>query len=109
MVGRDPEGIAAASVWLERDGGQLIELKAMAVALRLRNRGLHLGDEIMTETFDLITSMAVQRGHTQVELIGFVYERNDASLKLLQRHGFEYSGPGEPGVREYCRVLPIAL
>ena len=107
LVGRDDAGIAAASVWRERDQGLVIDLLAMGVARRCR--GLHLGDEVMDETLNEITGAAYARGYREVELRGLADDRNTASRQMLQRWDFEYAGPGEPGVSDYGRRLLIAI
>lgn len=106
LVGRDAAGIAAASVWLERDGGERIDLLAIGVAVDRRGRGL--GDAVMDETLSQITSRAVDRGLREVLLVGYVDRRNQRSHALVARFNFVYSGEGEPGVLEVQKTLPIA-
>lgn len=89
LIGRDGLGIAAACWWGETNP-RMVRLYCIGVALRLRRRGLHVGDQLMTEVLDRIDADALESGVDMLLVDALVDRSNGDSQALLTRHGFTY-------------------
>lgn len=90
VLGRDEEGLACVAWWIEVGGPVRVKLLVAGVALRLRKRGLRVGDDIMSEVVARLIDRVVGRDIKVVMVFGLVHPSNTASADLLARHGFFY-------------------
>lgn len=90
VLGRDDDGIACVAWWIEIGGASRLKLLSVGVALRLRRRGLRVGDEMMTEVVARMIDRVAGRDITVIMVHALVHPSNNASAHMLARHGFFY-------------------
>lgn len=97
--------LGGVSVYQELDGPHMVELEAMAVALHLRRGGIRYGDELFRVTAAAVEARAIEADVRETQLIGYVFESNESSLKMCQRAGFVRCGDGGDGVQQWQRLM----
>lgn len=91
-LGLDDDGIGAVCLFAALRPGE-VRLMAVAVALRYRRRDRMIADEALTEVLEAAAREEVHRGQWQVYISGSIHDRNIASQRMCQRHGFTCDGP----------------
>ncbi|MBD3924285.1 hypothetical protein IEZ26_06600 [Nocardioides cavernae] len=93
-IGLTPERNAGAfQLSQEIDAGQHYDLVFGAVALELQGRRLFIGDEMIEDTVEVITSRCIELGATgTIRLTTKVHQRNGNSQKMVHRNKFRNLG-----------------
>ncbi len=105
LIGENDEGIAAVSCYEELDGPELVQLRFMAVAWRLRHKGGGYADEMFRETLDAITARALEQGAPVVEISGRVWPENAPSQAMCRRNGLLHYETYPTGVQKWANTL----
>jgi RimJ/RimL family protein N-acetyltransferase len=96
----DQESIGAVCLFAPLDQPDQFKLMGVAVAMRYRRQGGAYADEAITQALQAAADQAAQHGRPHAYVTGFVHERNLASQRMCQRHGFMRVGPA-PGLASY--------
>lgn len=107
LVGEDQSGQLGAVVAFDPSWpDELIFLNVIAVSIHLK--GLHVGDEAMLEFSEVVTAEALERQIESLRLEANCSPDNDASLKLLSRWGWSYTGQTGGHYQRFAAELVIA-
>lgn len=107
LVGVDDEGIAAVSYFVEAGGADVVHLTYVAVALRWRHQGSEVARELVSQTFDHVTSRAIQAGVPFVRLSAYVHPENQASRKLCTSSQLRHNGYTPTGMEVWTNDLAV--
>ena len=110
-IGLTDDGRAGAfQLTQEIDRGVHYDLVYGAVAIDLQGRGLHIGDEMIADTLDVITTRCVALGVTDdVLLTTKVHRENRNSQKMCHRNGFRNQGSlNDDEYDDWQRLLVVA-
>lgn len=106
LVGLDRKGVAAVSYFEEVDGPARVELSLMALATRLRSKEKGHAEEMFRVTRELIENRAIEHGHQEVELVGYVWHENLASQRMCADAGLKHTDFAADGVHVWtARVM----
>lgn len=109
VIGRDEEGIVAVTLSAEIGGPWEVKILAAAVALRVRRKGLGVGDHLAEETIDRLMERADLANEDQLGLWGLIHQRNAASQALASRHGFDYVRDFGEELQEWWQFIDLRL
>lgn len=111
LLGRDDDGIGAFVFWEEADGPAAVEIRTLAVALRLRGKGGGWADEMMRVLFDTLTARAYEQGVDVIALRTWIHERNHGSQRLFRRYKLVHTGvcmKTDPALQQWVGHILVA-
>jgi hypothetical protein len=103
LLGFDSLGLAGVSFYEELDGPSDVFLRSMAIHMRLRHKGGGYADEMFEQTFDAISTRAIETATPAVQISGRVEEQNHPSQEMCRRAGLRHRGMVSESLQNWSR------
>jgi hypothetical protein len=107
LLGEDEDGLGAVCLLAEQDSPEIVKLRAIAIAMRHRNRHEGHADEALNMALQSIADRLSKTAITSGVAVGWIHPKNRASKRMCERGGLQFRRLLSNGLEEW--VVSIEL